>query len=709
MLKTEEMQLEGFHCVDCAETIEKTVAKLAGVEQVKANFASRKVRVRYDPIKVQPNDLVKSIERIGYRVKHDANKVTEQRKLWKQQEFLFTAVSGLVLGLGLTIKFMTPDWVLFDWLGRSLSTSAVLFLTAIIFGAFYFSRGGWAAIKNLKFNMDFLMTLAIIGAVIIQEYVEAASLAFLFSMAELLESYAVERARNSLRELMTLTPEEATVKRQGQELTLPVSEIEVGELVIIRPGEKVAVDGEIVEGASSVDQSPVTGESVPVVKNIGDKIFAGSINAEGYLEVRVTETPEHTMIARIIHMIEEAEAQKAPSERFVEKFAKFYTPTIVALAIGVAIVPPLIFDAVFNIWFIKALTLLVIACPCALVISTPVSIVSALTSASRNGVLIKGGVYLEDMAKIKVIALDKTGTLTEGRLKVMDVIPLNGKAEDEVLKVAASLEVRSEHPIAKAIVESANGVPLQQVRDFESLPGKGVLGSMNGKRYYIGRPELFSNFAVELPTQKLNSLQSQGKTTMLVGTESEIIGMIGLSDQIREHAAETVAKIKQAGKEVVMITGDNEETAKAIANKIGISHFHAALLPEEKVAEIQYLEKKFGKVAMVGDGINDAPALAAATVGIAMGVAGTDTALETADVALMSDDLTKLPYLVDLSKQTRRVIQQNIWTSILLKFSLAIGVFPGIVSLVVAVLVGDMGASLAVTSNALRLARVKFK
>ncbi|MFQ5865269.1 MAG: heavy metal translocating P-type ATPase [bacterium] len=706
-LKSEELQLEGFHCVDCADTIEKTVAKLNGVHQVKANFASGKVKISYDPVTAHYEDLVRSVERIGYRVKHDAFKISEERNIWQEREFIFTILSGLLLGIGLATHFFTKNPVLVDIVDRGVTASAILFLAAIFFGAYYFSREGWASIKNLRFNMDFLMSLAIVGAVIIEEYVEAASLAFLFSLAELLENYAVERARKSLRELMRLTPDVARIKRQGQEITVPVDEVRIGDILIVRPGERVACDGVIAEGISSLDQSPITGESVPVTKEKGAKVFASSINMEGYLEVRITETTENTMLARIIHLVEEAEVQKAPSERFVDRFAKIYTPTIVAIAIVVATVPPLMFSAVFKIWFIKALTLLVIACPCALVISTPVSVVSALTSASRNGILIKGGVHLEEMANIDVIALDKTGTLTQGRLKVTEVIPVNGKAKEEVLKVAASLEMKSEHPIAKAIVESASGLELEEVRDFEAIPGKGVWAKLNGQKYYVGRPELFNNISVQLPNQELQLLQSQGKTTMLVGTESEIVGMIGLSDQIREEAAETIAKLQASGKEVVMITGDNEETAKAIGKKLGITHFHAGLLPQDKVEEIHFLQQKLGKVAMVGDGINDAPALATANVGIAMGAVGTDTALETADIALMSDDLSKLPYLVELSKRSRGIIKQNIWTSILLKFSLAVGVFPGVVSLVIAVMVGDMGASLAVTSNALRLAHIK--
>lgn len=706
-LKTDELHVEGFHCADCAVTIEKTVAKLGGVEFVKANFTSGKVKVDYDPVKLGYDDLVRSVEKIGYRVTDLAHRNFKKKSFWTDREFHFTLISGLALGLGLVIHFFTSNPTMIEIFGRSFTVSVIFYLAGIFFGAFYFSREGWASIRNLRFNMNFLMSLAIVGAIIIGEYVEAASLAFLFSLAELLESYAIERARNSLRELMRLSPEEARIRKKNKEVTVSVDEVKVGNVLVTRPGEKVALDGEIIVGASSVNQAPITGESVPVRKEVGDKAYAGSINIEGYLEIRVTAASENTMLARIIHLVEEAEAQKAPSERFVDRFAKVYTPSIIALAVGVAVIPPLFFGGAFNPWFIKALTLLVIACPCALVISTPVSVVSALTNASRNGVLIKGGIYLEEMGRIKAIAFDKTGTLTKGQLQVTDVVPLNGMTRDNLMKIVASLEGRSEHPIARALVESADGTQLEAVQDFESIPGLGVSGRLNGRKYKIGRPELFDRFSGKLPTEQLQVLQDSGKTTMVVGNDSEIIGIIGLLDEVKGEAIRTVSKLKRAGKEVVMITGDNKETARAIANQLNISHFHASLLPEQKVEEIKSLQKKYGRVAMVGDGVNDAPALAASSVGIAMGAAGTDTALETADIALMSDDLTKLPYLVELSKSARGVIKQNIWASILIKFSLAIGVFPGIVSLVIAVLIGDMGASLGVTANALRLARAK--
>ncbi len=707
-IKSEELQLEGLHCADCAATVENTVAKVGGVKNVKVNFVSGKLKLDYDPHKVTLDDVVRSVERIGYRVREQAHKNLEERRFWRDRESQLMLVSGAALAAGMALRFLTSDQPLFHLLSRGISASVLCFLLATVSGAFNFARAGWASIRNLRFTMDSLMTMAIVGAIIIGEYVEAASLAFLFSLAELLEGYAVERARNSLRELMRLTPDEARVKRADGEIAVAVEEVEVGDLVVVRPGEKMPVDGEVIFGASSVDQSPITGESVPVSKEVGETVFAGSINVEGYLEVRVTKRSGNTMLARIIHMVEEAEAQKAPSERFVEKFAKIYTPTVVGLAVVIAIVPPLLLGGAFNAWFVKALTLLVIACPCALVISTPVSVVSALTNASRNGVLIKGGVYLEEMSKIKVIAFDKTGTLTKGRMKVTDVLPLNGMSDTEVLRLAASLECRSSHPIARAITEAADGSPLQVVEEFESLPGKGIRAKIDRQTFLIGRPELFSQSSVQILSRELHALQQAGKTTMLVGTEKEMVGIIALQDEIREDAKAMVRELQAAGKELVMITGDNPETAKAIAGQLGITNYHAASLPEDKVKQIQFLQKKHGKVAMVGDGVNDAPALAAATVGIAMGVAGTDAALETAHIALMSDDLSKLPFLVELSQRAHRVIKQNIWASILIKFTLAIGVFPGLVSLVMAVIVGDMGASLGVTSNAMRLARFRL-
>jgi len=633
----------------------------------------------------------------------ELERASESRSLWRRREAIFTGISGALLALGLVLSLLTLDPTLLVLFGRTFALSTVLYLASVFFGAYHFARKGLYALKTLSLGINFLMSLAILGAIVIEEYVEAASLAFLFSLAELLEEFSVERARRSLRELIKLAPREARVRRNGKELLCPIEEIAVGEVCIVKPGERIALDGQVLSGSSFVNQAPITGESVPVEKRPGDEVFAGTINYDGYLEITVTKRAKDTTLARIIHLVEEAEAQKAPSERFVDRFARYYTPGVVLVALLVATVPAIFFGAAFSEWFSRALALLVIACPCALLISTPVSIISAITSAARHGVLIKGGVYLEELGQIQTIVFDKTGTLTTGQLTVSDIIPTDSISPTEVLRIAAALERKSQHPIAQAIVrayeERAAGEPLPDAQEFTSLTGQGVQAKLDGTLYRVGRLQLFNADGL--------ALASQAKTVIGVGTPDRLLGLIALADSIRPQAHQTVQRLKDLGIEVVMVTGDNEAAARAVAQHVGITHYHAGVFPDQKVHEIEHLRSEYGRVAMVGDGVNDAPALAAASVGIAMGAVGSDAALETAHVALMGDDLSKLPYLIELSRRTRRVIQQNIFFSILTKLTLGLGVFPGYVTLVLAVLVGDMGASLAVTGNALRLARVK--
>jgi Cd2+/Zn2+-exporting ATPase len=633
----------------------------------------------------------------------ELERASESRSLWRRREAIFTGISGALLALGLVLSLLTLDPTLLVLFGRTFALSTVLYLASVFFGAYHFARKGLYALKTLSLGINFLMSLAILGAIVIEEYVEAASLAFLFSLAELLEEFSVERARRSLRELIKLAPREARVRRNGKELLCPIEEIAVGEVCIVKPGERIALDGQVLSGSSFVNQAPITGESVPVEKRPGDEVFAGTINYDGYLEITVTKRAKDTTLARIIHLVEEAEAQKAPSERFVDRFARYYTPGVVLVALLVATVPAIFFGAAFSEWFSRALALLVIACPCALLISTPVSIISAITSAARHGVLIKGGVYLEELGQIQTIVFDKTGTLTTGQLTVTDIIPTDSISPTEVLRIAAALERKSQHPIAQAIVrayeERAAGEPLPDAQEFTSLTGQGVQAKLDGTLYRVGRLQLFNADGL--------ALASQAKTVIGVGTPDRLLGLIALADSIRPQAHQTVQRLKDLGIDVVMVTGDNEAAARAVAQHVGITHYHAGVFPDQKVHEIEHLRSEYGRVAMVGDGVNDAPALAAASVGIAMGAVGSDAALETAHVALMGDDLSKLPYLIELSRRTRRVIQQNIFFSILTKLTLGLGVFPGYVTLVLAVLVGDMGASLAVTGNALRLARVK--
>ena len=552
--------------------------------------------------------------------------------------------------------------------------------------------------------------IAAVGSFFIGHGEEGAAVIFLFYVAEFLESHASERARRSILSLMKLAPEVATVKRDGEEIKVHVHDVGVNEIIVVRPGEKIPLDGEVVRGVSSVNQAPITGESVPVTKQVGDEVYAGTINNEGFLEIKVTKRSDETMLSKIIKLVEEAQKTRSPTEKFIDKFSKYYTPSVIVLAICVAVVPTLAYGLPFNDWFYKALVLLVVSCPCALAISTPVAMVSGITSAARNGVLIKGGAYVEEISKIKVFAFDKTGTLTEGRLEVTDVISLGHSREDVLIK-AASLEALSEHPIAKAIVEKAReeGAKLKTVNDFRAIAGKGVTGKIDGQAYYVGSKGLFKELSADFPENQAEKLENEGKTVVFIRNEKEVFGQIAVTDKIRDTTVRTMTELRERGIKTVMITGDNRRTAEAIANRIGIAEYQAELLPEDKVDIVKELSKKYGRVAMVGDGVNDAPALAGASVGIAMGAIGSDVSLETADIALMQDDLSKLPYLIELSKKTLKIVKENVLASILIKGSFAILVFPGLVTLWLAVAVGDMGLSLAVILNAMRLSLIKSK
>jgi Cd2+/Zn2+-exporting ATPase len=519
----------------------------------------------------------------------------------------------------------------------------------------------------------------------------------------------MERARGAIRALMDLTPAEALVRRGGVEQVRPVDEVRIGDVVIVKPGEKIPLDGQVSAGSSEVNQAPVTGESLPADKTPGDDVFAGTINGRGVLEIEVTRLRRDSMLARIIHLVERAQAQRAPSQAFVDRFARVYTPSVLVLAVLVAFVPPLALGGAWGTWIYRSLVLLVISCPCALVISTPVSIVSALAAAARKGVLIKGGAHLERIAEVRCVAFDKTGTLTKGRLHVMDVVPVDGAGPAEVLRIAASLERRSEHPIGRAIVERAlaGGVTLAEAQGVQSLPGRGAEGTVGSHEVLVGSHRLFEERGLCSPASEraLDRLSTQGCSTVMVGAGGTSIGVIGVADEMREAAKGAVELLRQQGIEhVVLLTGDNEAAAKTLADAAGLDDYRAGLLPEDKVAAVEDLRRRYGVLAMVGDGVNDAPALAAADVGIAMGAAGTDVALETADAALMADELLKIPYTVRLSRATTRNIRANIAFSLVLKAAFLVMAVLGTATLWAAV-VADMGASLVVIANALRLLR----
>ena len=757
------MAVPEMDCPTCAGKVETSLDRVDGVLEHSLQPTTGTASVTYDPGRVSRADLVAAVEAAGYEVVDDDGtdageadggpEVAPATEVWTSPRAIKTWIGAVLVSLGLLLEFVVTagNVPVASVLGYGLTSADVLFIGAVVVSGYPVVRGGYYSAKNRSLDIDLLMGTAIIAATGIGYFVEAATLAVLFSVAELLEDYSMDRARDSLRELMELSPEEATVKRDGTEVTVPADEVEVGDLVAVRPGEKIPLDGVVREGTSAVDESPITGESVPVDKAAGDEVFAGSINEAGYLEVEVTSRAADSTLSRIIEMVQGAQAEKTETEQFVDRFAGYYTPVVVVLAILTAAVPPLVIDGTATVtvagythafaggwetWFIRGLTLLVIACPCAFVISTPVSVVSGITSAAKNGVLIKGGTHLETMGDVDAIALDKTGTLTKGELSVTDVVPLGERTTDQVLRFAAGLERRSEHPIAEAIIERATAAGLDDLPEpsgFESLPGRGVRAEVDGETVYAGKPALFADLGLSLaegrratdggalstgadgpagtaeaPEDVVAALEQAGKTVILVGTEDDLFGVIAIADELRPGSPEAVERLQALGVDrVVMLTGDNEGTARAIAEQVGVDEYRAELLPEEKVGAVESLQATNGTVAMVGDGINDAPALATADVGVAMGAAGTDTALETADVALMGDDIGRLPYLYALSNRANGVIRQNIAASLAVKALLAVGVPLGLVTVAVAVVVGDMGMSLGVTGNAMRLSRLR--
>jgi len=627
---------------------------------------------------------------------------------WRTQEAWRTYVSGILWGVGIILLLLSGAADVAGWFRLRLDPAGVVFLAAAIVGGWNFFPKGVRAIGTFKLDMNFLMTIAIIGALLIGEPLEAAAIAFLFSLAELLERHAVAGARRSVEELIRLTPEQArVVMPDGSEESVPTAALRKDQRIRVRPGEKIPIDGRVVDGESAVNEATLTGESVPVAKAVGDTVFASTVNEDGFLEIEATTDAGDTALDRVIRLVRQAQARRAPIERFIQQFARYYTPTVTGLAALTMVLPPLLGWGTWLEWFIRGLTLLVVACPCALVIATPVTVVSAITSAAKHGVLIKGGEYLEALGGTCTMAFDKTGTLTLGQLEVTDVISLDDSTPEELVALAAALEARSEHPIARAIVERAGG-PVQDgphVSEFQARAGRGIRALVDGRKVVVGSADLFED--VSLPPQ-MEELERGGKTVVLVGRDGRIVGLIALADTVRPEAPAVVKDLRRMGiHELVVLTGDQQWVAHAVAGKLGIDEVRASLLPEEKVAAVEELRARHKGVAMLGDGVNDAPALAAASVGIAMGGIGSPAAIETADVALMADDLAMLPYAVGVARMARRLVRFNIILALCLKLLLAVGAIGGVVSLLVAVLVGDLGASITVTLNAMRLSRVR--
>lgn len=634
-----------------------------------------------------------------------------------RQQTGFMAASGACVLAGLLIHVVLAGGLAEGW--RLLGSHAGqptppleigAYLAAVLFGGRFVAVKAWYAARRLRPDMNLLMTVAVLGAMVIGEWFEAATVAFLFSLSLVLESWSVGRARRAIAALLDLAPPTVRlVRADGTESEVVVAEVRPGDRFVVPAGSRIALDGRVIGGRSAVNQAPITGESVPVEKEAGAEVYAGTINGDGTLTVEATREATDTTLARIIRMVEEAHERRAPSEQWVERFARVYTPAVMLLALLVFLIPPLLFGDAWGVWFYRALVLLVIACPCALVISTPVSIVASLAAAARAGVLIKGGAYIELPARLRAIAMDKTGTITRGEPEVLRIVPLGSHTETQLLARAAALEARSTHPLARAILRHATlkGVAPELATDVQLLQGKGLAGVFGGERFWLGSHRYVVERGQDAPdiARQAGALEAEGKTVILVGNERHVCGLIAVADTIRPEAAEMVRQLHAAGiAHVVMLTGDNQRTAEAIARAAGVDEVQAELLPEDKLDRIEGLITRYGAVAMVGDGVNDAPALARANLGIAMGTMGSDAAIETADIALMADDLSKLPWLIRHAKRTLGVIRQNIVFSLGVKAVFVVLTFAGMASLWGAI-AADVGASLLVVSNGLTLLR----
>ena len=689
--------VNGLCCATEESLIRKKLSSLPGVQDLRFNSISHRLDVTHT---CGDDTILKALKDIGLPGTANRGNIAASHRSGRMQ-LAMTSLSGIFFALGLVL----------DSLAVPAGVSLAVYLLSIGLGGWRVALKGMKALQNLSLDMNFLMSIAVIGALALGHPAEGAAVIFLFSVSLLLESMSMDRGRRALSSLLKLAPLTATVREAGMEAVVPIENVHVGSTMIIRPGERIPLDGIVVAGFSSVDQSPITGESVPIAKSPGETVFAGSFNQRGVLEARVTKASADSTLATIIHMIEEAQIKKAPVQTFIERFAYYYTPAVFLAALSLVAVPPLLFGAPFDVWFYRGLVLLVIACPCALVISTPVSVVSALTSAARHGILIKGGRPLEQLASVQAVALDKTGTLTMGTPTITDIIAVDSLPPREILRITAAIELRSEHHLADAFLRKADqeGIDLDgiDVGQFDSLTGKGIKATVNSRVYWVGNHPLIEEIGLCSPDLEslLSSLEQHGKTAVVLTDESGPLGVIGIADQLRSESAQAVETLRAEGiQSVVLLTGDNRGAAEAIARNLGVDEARYELMPADKLNAVRSLQSKYGRVAMVGDGINDGPALAAADVGIAMGGVGSDTALETSDVVLMSDNLMRIPTAIRLGKRALSVIRQNIIIALAVKaLFLGLGVL-GMTSLWLAILADD-GATLVVILNSLRLLR----
>jgi len=713
--------IRGMDCAEEVVALKREVGPVVGGEQnLTFDILSGRMTVANAPAGVSRDAIIRAVSLAGMQAEPwgtNEELVTDEGRFWQAWgRTLLTSLSGASVLAGFLAHAVAGG--LRSALGSDETGLAapmplvarMLYGVAIAAGVWYFLPKAWHALRRFRPDMNLLMTVSVAGAVAIGEWLEAATVAFLFALSLALESWSVGRARRAVAALLNLAPPAARVRRtDGQEELVPAGQLAVGSAFFVKPGDRIPLDGRVVRGDSSVNQAPITGESVPVEKRTGDEVFAGTINGEGLLEVESSRPASDTTLARIIRMVGEAQSRRSPSEQWVERFARLYTPAVMAVAVIILLVPPLALSRPWAEWIYRALVLLVIACPCALVISTPVSIVAALAAAARNGVLIKGGVYVEAPARLRAVAFDKTGTLTTGKLSVVELVPLSGHDAQEVLARAAALESGSTHPIARAVVEYAKrqGIQPGAASDFQILPGKGATGALDGRTFWLGSHRYLEERGQETPEvhARLEAMTAAGRTAVAVGNDEHVCGLIALADTVRPGAAAALQALRDLGvRRLVMVTGDNRGTANAIARAVGMDDVMAELLPEDKVVAIERLTREIGQVAMVGDGVNDAPAMGRATFGVAMGAAGTDAAVEAADIALMSDDLSKLPWLVGHARRTLVVIRQNITFSLAVKAFFVALTFAGFASLWMAI-AADTGASLLVVVNGLRLLR----
>lgn len=724
-MKTSIYRVIGLDCIEEVKALRQTVGKLHGVADLEFNLMKGTFKVVFVGEPLADAVILETITAAGF----EGTAVTaegERKRLgvdaadvgyWKQNgRLILCACSGALTALGLVAHALLHGGFMHALAGNETGSDGgfpllaiLLYASAAITGGYYIFPKALRAARRLRPDMNLLMTIAAIGAMTIGEWFEAATVTFLFALSLLLESWSVGRARKAVQELLNLSPPTARCKDSGSEgvKEIPIDEVGIGTVIIVRPGERIPLDGVITSGSSSVNQASLTGESIPVTKEIGEDVFAGTINETATIEVRTTRLATDTRLAHIIHLVEEAQSRRAPSEQWVEKFARYYTPAMMAAALLVALIPPLVTGGGWSGWFYQALVLLVIACPCALVISTPVSIVAALASAARAGVLIKGGVFLEVAASIKAVAFDKTGTITTGHPEVQSIVVMNDHTERELLERAAALESHSDHPLARAILRRAaeEGITIPEATDYSIIKGRGAEALVFGRRFWLGNHRLMHEKGTESSRahSAAEAMEDAGHSIVAIGTDNHICGVISVADSIRPEARETLERIRGCGiGHIALLTGDNKGTADAVGAAVGVDDICAELLPEDKLEAVENLVKLYGPTAMVGDGVNDAPALAAATLGIAMGGNGTDAAIETADIALMSDDITKIPWLIRHAQRTLRIIRQNIAFALGVKALFMVLALAQLATLWLAI-AADMGASLIVIFNALRL------